>query len=161
MIEPIPSNLLPIGNAAISYGQSKLAGLGLKYLGWAKQMAGSSPVYPPDPRDACPRLELRALTTDFNVLASYGLDFDMALVWWYYRRQTIGENHQELLLQDMAEIEKVFSAGCRPSPMLQAGACLVQPIQATYREELRHPRVDDPELRVSVGDFILGIKRNG
>lgn len=157
----IETKLVAIVDAAILYAQANLGDLSLVSCGWAKQMVSTSPVYPHNPRSSCSKLEFRALQTDFLAMASQGIDFDYGLTLTYYKRQARGQDHQRLMLLDLKLIEETFMRGFRPSPMQAAGADLVVPLGSEYIDELRNPRIDDPELRVSVGQFALGIKASG
>lgn len=145
-----------IGEALLEYLRVRLADMDLATIDWARGV-GPHPSYPANPRTACPRLLLRAYTTDITPVASQGHDFGMTFSLFYQRRQTPGQAHQEVLLREMKLVEEALLQRFNPGNTKGAGADFCRPTQMVIHDEQRHPRIDDPALRVSVGELVVQV----
>lgn len=115
------------------------------------------PQYPANPVTDCPKLVLRIYKGDIVGRPNLGIDWDYAMSYWLYRRQTPGQNHQQLLLADLQTLENLFLGNFGPMAIRNAGADFIAPVQSVVHDELNHP-LGEPRLRVSVGELVLGVK---
>lgn len=157
---PNTSRGLAIGDALVAHATANLGALSLVSIDWQKGM-NAAPVYPVDPYADCPRLELRFYTEDVNAAVSGATETVLKFSWYLYLRQTPGEDHQELLRTAMEAIINLFFGNFNPTQLELAGSKFVRPAQTVIRDELRHPLVDDPSLRVSVGEIFLQADTRG
>lgn len=159
-VPSIPASLAApeyaIGEALLEYLRVRLAALELASIDWAAGVH-PHPSYPANPRTACPRLLLRAYTNDITPVASQGHDFGLTFSLFYQRRQTPGQAHQEVLLREMLLIEEALLQRFNPGNTKAAGADFCRPTQMVIHDEQRHPRIDDPALRVSVGELVIQV----
>lgn len=159
-IPVIPANLtakqLAIGNALLEYLQQRLAGMNLAKIDWAPGV-NPHPAYPINPRTACPRLLLRAYTDDITPIATQGHSFSLAFSLFYQRIQMPGQRHQEVLMAEMKLIEEALLQRFNPGNTKAAGADFCRPTQMVIHDEMSHPRIDDPGLRVSVGELVIRV----
>lgn len=149
------------GDALLAHlnAQASIVALGL--VGGARwtQGARQEPAYPTDPRGDCPSLELRMRTEEVSPGNTYGRSHAGAtFTLWYKRRQTPGQDHQQLLVQDVEAIINVLLGRWRPAGMVAVAG---QSFYGVYpkdppivHDELRH-EFDDPALRVSVAEIPL------
>jgi hypothetical protein len=115
---------------------------------------GSHPRYPGSISE-CPKLLLRDYKGNNKSRPNGGLTFDWQMSLWYYRAQTPGQEHQELLLADMVLIENLWLGNYNPEPVKAAGCSFVMPIQTVNHNELEH-RSGRADFRVSVAEILLG-----
>lgn len=117
--------------------------------------------YPCNPYIQCPRLWWVTETANFQGRAcSGGNVFDTIITGslFYWRRQVLGENHHEILINDLDSIATPFTRDkLMPAPISAPSIpgfflekCL--PGVNTYHSDLHH-RFNDPDLVVSVGQI--------
>jgi len=145
-----------IGEAVLEYLRVRLAPLNLTSIDWARGVT-PHPSYPTNPRTACPRLLMRAYTTDDTPVATQGHDIDLTFSLFYQRRQTPGQAHQEVLLREMKLIHEAMLQRFNPGNTKAAGADFCRPTQLVIHDQQSHPRIDDPALRVSVGELVIQV----
>lgn len=129
--------------------------LGLVYLGPSPVLA-PEPIYPSSPVADCPRLHIRPSSQRMEPMPVTRTDMHHLVSLWYYRRQTPGQNHPQLLIQDLDTITSSLvgtwtSAGLEAATEAFYGA-YIEVVEV--HPELRHD-FDDPRLRVSVGEIVL------
>lgn len=136
-------------------GHASVVGLGLVYLGPSPQLA-PEPVYPSSPVADCPRLHIRAYRQRMTPMPSLRTDMAQQVSLWYYRRQTPGQNHAQLLQQDLDTLSSVFTGEWDPAGLDAATEAFYGAFveEVVVHDELRH-ELDDPRLRVSVGEIVL------
>lgn len=160
LIPTIPAGLtakqFAIGEALLEYLQARLVNFGLETIDWARGV-GPHPSYPANPRAACPRLLLRAYTTDITPMVSQGFESGLTFSLFYQRRQTPGQAHQEVLLRESKLIQEALLQRFNPGNTKGAGADFCRPTQMVIHDEQRHPRIDDPALRVSVSELVVQV----
>lgn len=115
------------------------------------------PRYPANPTEYCDRLVLRAYTDDVTWRPNRGLSDAYRASLWYYRRQTPGQVHQVRLAEGLRIITTAIRACANPTPVAQAAGDWATVQQVVIHDELRH-ELDDPRLRVSVGEILLAIQ---
>lgn len=150
-------NQLAIARAFIGYVDSQISGSIALAQHRIDQSMVQQPNYPANPLVDCPALLLRTYKGDLKGRPNAGVSWAYSFSYWYYRKQTVGENHQELLLADLTLIESFFLGNYNPEPIKAAGCDFVMPLQVVVHDELNHP-YGEPRMRVSVGEILFGIQ---
>jgi hypothetical protein len=91
-----------------------------------------------------------------EAMANQGAVWRQTVSLWYYRKQTPGQSHQELLMADLKTIHEVILGSYCPSELRSAGCEFIQATEVVIHDELTHP-MGDPKLRVSAGELVLQI----
>lgn len=146
---------LAIGDALIAWHRPQIL-LPLVSYDWRKSTV-ADPVYPAHPRLDCPRIVLRMYTKENEPQPGRGVDFDWALSLFYYRLQIPGEHHQRVLLDELEQIEAPLLGNFVPQPVVMAGADYLASVQTVIHDEIRNPNIDDPNLRISVGEIVITV----
>jgi hypothetical protein len=153
----------PMGDAILHLLLPLKTTLGLVRLGWLRNMSDPVTSYPTNPYRQCPRMLLRYYTAEFmpgppRGGTVQGTNYTYSII--YQRRQTPGEEHQELLVNESELIANFFSENSWQPYLLQAvpGYDLISAVpQITYHPELRH-EFDDPNLRISVCEVVIKVE---
>lgn len=135
----------------ITYMTTQLSSLSLVYIGYSPSLA-EEPVYPSKPRTDLPRFHVRPMLYEISPgMPSRTSDFVYRAITYYYRRQSAGQNHTALLLQDLETIVNPFIYNWDEASMDVSGQSLMGCIPEEVRvlPTLAHD-FHDPELRVSV-----------
>jgi hypothetical protein len=114
------------------------------------------PRYPANPVTLLPAIFVRPYKSDMDALTNQGAKWAQTFSIWYYRKQTPGQAHGELLLADLKTIHEVLLSPYNPTAVRNAGSEFMQAVQIVAHDELSHP-LGDPKLRVSVGEIVLSI----
>ena len=156
-----------LGNATLQFlgptGFGNLANLSptltLKTLDWCGGMNDPATSYPSNPYTMCPRLQLRMMTQDITPGPPQGGQAQDAVYkfsLFYQRRQTMGEPHQILLIDDLEIICNRLILFKMYPPEIEAveGFSNFKSYPASFivHNDLRHD-FDDPNLRISVGEI--------
>lgn len=152
----IDDRWLPISQALVAWLllQPDVIDLGLKAIEIDPAME-PHPAYPANPISYCDRLVLRNYTNDLTYFPSRTSTSVYKASLFYYRLEVVGQNHQVKLLEGTRAISRTLMAAVTPTPLQQAGAQCVRVTQGVLRDRLRHPRLDEPRLRVSVSELFL------
>ncbi len=127
-------------------------------IDWMPNTDEPSTSYPPNPYLLCPSLQLRLYTSEVSPgppVAGTAHNATYRFSLWYYRRQTRGQSHQELLIQDLETIANPWTID-RLFPAQFSAITGFKPLRATspgytVYSEIRH-EFDHPNLRISVGE---------
>lgn len=115
------------------------------------------PRYPVDPVSDLPALIIQNHTGQNTRTVNNGRDSIYQLSAYIYMLQTPEDHHQQTLQNAMRTVETVLLRNPRPFALETAGAQMMTPGKVDYPDELPHPLVDDPALRVSVGEILIQI----
>lgn len=117
------------------------------------------PFYPVNPYTDCPSLTLRLFVQDVGPGHNAGRSkADATFSLWYKRRQTPGENHQQILIADLETIINLLMGRWRPTQMQAVAGQVIfglYPNQPPVIHDELHHEFDDPALRVSVAEIPL------
>lgn len=145
---------LEIGQAFLDWHAPQVSdSLSLVSYEW-RETRVNEPVYPANPL-ALPRAYLKPFTGQVTPIPARGVDYDYAYSLYFQRRQTPGEHHGALLQAALKILIAPLLGNFCPDPIKQAGADYFAPIQTVLHDDLRHPRIDDPRLRVSTAEIVL------
>lgn len=144
-----------ITGALATYLSSNLSGLSLVSCAVDKQ-ATQHPRYPANPVTQLPAIFVRAYKSDVEALTNQGARWTQSVSIWYYRKQTPGQAHQDLLMSDLKTIHELILSNYNPTALSAVGAEFVQAVEVVVHDELEHP-FGEPKLRVSVGEIVLQI----
>lgn len=133
-------------------------------IDWARAII-SEPGYILDPNQALPQIKLLFINLTDRLGMNARLDCVYEYALYYFRKQTVGEDHQELILQDINNIFELFSdnaAQWRPAEFALIGAGppeeqqlqSIVPTEVKFYPELRHT-IDLPSIRISVAEIRL------
>lgn len=106
-----------------------------------------------DPYTDCPRLHLRAYLDNIDAFPNAGMKYELNYSAWLYLKQEPGQQHQRLLVERLEIIKDLLAGDFNPTQVEEAGSDFLCFKQAVVHDELRHPLVDDPRLRVSPGEL--------
>lgn len=152
-----------LGNAILTflYSRAEITALNLLQFGWFKNLISPGSAYPTNPYLQCPRLMLRYEGisiqpgpprggTTAKVTYAYSL--------FYYKRQNVKEEHQQLFANDVESIVSVFTSEAFHPSLIEMVAGFqnwsLVPVQVSYHDEMKHD-FDDPNLRISVAELSL------
>lgn len=116
------------------------------------------PRYPTNPVADCPLVLLTNDTGDNLRTVGGGRRSVYQMSLWYYRRQTPGEANQVKLMEGMCALEQTLLGEANPYPIEVLTSEEQTPVKVDYPDELVHPLVDEPRLRVSVGKILIQVQ---
>lgn len=159
------------GDALITMIRNKVPdmeidGLGVDQVDWARALI-NEPGYIMDPWTELPQVKMQFVGMASQIGESARLDTVYEYSIFYFRKQTKGEAHQELLVADTDKLFEVFSnnpnlyqpvefalIGIGPPEQVQVQT--VYPFEIKFHQELRHT-IDYPNIRVSVSEIRVRI----
>lgn len=153
---------------AVTNSEIVITGLTTGHIDWARAIY-TEPVYVMDPTTDLPRIKVRFNNVKSDLGTQIGLRalncmYEYSI--FYYKKQVVGQEHQQLLLQDIELIAKVFSNdpnAWRPSDFVAVGGGdnyqqiqTVMPTAIVQYPELHH-NIDYAGIRISTAEIRIAI----
>lgn len=143
----------------------QIVALSLLQFGWQKNPYSPGQAYPTNPYLQCPRLMLRYEGSSLSPGPPQGgqaHDVTYAYSLFYYRRQTPGQEHQQLVCIDVESIVSCFTLEAFHPSLVESlpgwQSYSLVPVQVSYHDEMKHD-FDDQKLRVSIAE--ISVKATG
>lgn len=156
----LESRMKPIGDALIAWWAPQVSSLSLVRFDWSKQM-NVQPAYPCNPRTQCPRVALRMFVHEDTYADQLGCSaylFRYQVSLWLQLQQTVGDDHQELLVAALDTLKNpLLAVDYDLSSLSVTGLVDLRvdqdiPVNTVVYDELNHP-LGDPSMRVSTGEL--------
>jgi len=147
---------------AITNTSLSITGLSTGDVGWARAIL-TEPMYIVNP-NTLPVIKVRFNNYSASPGPSKRMECEYEFSIFYFRKQTVGQQHQELLIQDLEKIAEVFTNNndsWRPTELASIDTDNQQLLTAFVSSIIMYPElhydIDDPSIRISTGEIKLNI----